>query len=153
MLRIVPVLLFGLALAGCASMQQDFDPPRVSIENFRSMDGQGGAPRFEVDLRIQNPNAKALDIVGISYDIALQDIDLISGVTNEVPLVEGYSEEVVTLESGLNTLQLIRFFADLGSGQRTMDRLEYRVSVKVDFAGFTPTQRIEETGVIGGPPR
>jgi hypothetical protein len=148
-LLFAPVLAFGLA--SCASMQPEMDPPKISIENFRNLPGQGNGPRFEVDLRIQNPNAEALDIAGIAYDIALQDIELISGVTNEVPLIEGYTEEVVTLQSGLNTIQLIRFLADIGSGSRDMSQLEYRVSVKVDFRGFMPTQRIEESGVIGQP--
>jgi hypothetical protein len=148
-----PVLFALLALAGCATTPDDFDPPKVSIENFRSIPGEGAGPRFEVDLRIQNPNQQSLDIAGISYEIALEDIDIISGVTNQVPIIEGYTEEVVTLESGLNTLELIRFFARLGSRQQTLDRLEYRVSVKVDFRGFMPTQRIEESGVIGEPRR
>ncbi|MEE4175612.1 MAG: LEA type 2 family protein [Xanthomonadales bacterium] len=145
--------ILALSMAGCATTPDDWDPPKISIENFRSIPNEGGGPRFEVDLRIQNPNQQSLDIAGISYDIALQDVDLISGVTNQVPVIEGYTEEVVTLESGLNTLELIRFFTRLGSGQQTLDRLEYRVSVKVDFRGFMPTQRIEETGVIGEPRR
>lgn len=148
---VVLLSLCLLSLAGCATVPDDWDPPKINIENFRSIPSDSAGPRFEVDLRIQNPNQQSLDIAGISYDIALQDIDLISGVSNEVPLIEGYTEEVVTLESGLNTLELIRFFARLGSGQQTLDRLEYRVSVKVDFRGFMPTQRIEETGVIGEP--
>lgn len=144
----VAMLLF---LTGCAALQPDLDPPKISIENFRTVPGDGNAPRFEVDLRIQNPNQDALDIAGIAYDIALQDIELISGVSNEVPLIEGYTEEVVTLESGLNTIQLIRFFAEIGMGAQDFNQLEYRVSVKVDFRGFMPTQRIEESGVIGQP--
>ncbi len=153
MSRVLPVLIFLLALTGCAGVQEPLDPPRINIENFRNLPGQGSGPRFEVDLRIQNPNAQALDIVGIAYTIALQDVELISGVTNEVPLIEGYTEEVVTLESGLNTLQLVSFIAGLGRGERNLDRLDYRVAVKVDFGGFMPTQVIEETGVIGEPIR
>lgn len=149
MRQFLPALLGVTALAGCAALQPELDPPKISVENFRSLEGQGGAPRFEVDLRIQNPNQQALDIAGIAYDIALQDVDLISGVTNQVPLIEGYSEEVVTLESGLNTIQLVRFLARLGTGAQTIDQLEYRLSVKVDFRGLMPTQRIVETGVIG----
>lgn len=145
------LLLAAVVLAGCSAMQPDLDPPRLSIDNVRSLPGDGGAPRFEVDLRIQNPNQQTLDIAGIAFDIALQDVDLISGVTNEVPVIEGYSEEVVTLESSLNTIQLIRFLAGIGMGQEDMNQLEYRVSVKVDFNGFMPTQRIEETGIIGQP--
>lgn len=149
MLKNLLLALFSLGLAACAGLSPDRDPPKINIENFRSVPSEGGTPRFEIDLRIQNPNADALDIVGISYDIALQDIDLISGVSNQVPLIEAYSEEVVTLQSGLNMLQLVRFFAQLGGGQKTLDNLQYRVSAKIDFKGFTPTQRIEETGVIG----
>lgn len=145
------VLLACFLLAGCSAMQSDRDPPKLSIDNVRSLPGDGGAPRFEIDLRIQNPNQQALDIAGIAFDITLQDVDLISGVTNEVPVIEGYSEEVVTLESGLNTIQLIRFLASIGMGKEDMNLLEYRVSVKVDFNGFTRTQRIEETGIIGQP--
>lgn len=145
-------LLFALlALTGCSALQPDIDPPKLSIDNVRSLPGQSGAPRFAIDLRIQNPNEQSLDIAGIAFDIALQDVDLISGVTNEVPLIEGYAEEVVTLESGLNTIQLIRFLASIGMGKEDMNQLEYRVSVKVDFSGFMPTQRIEETGIIGQP--
>ena len=149
-MRLLLFTLLGLSmLSGCAALEPELDPPKISIENFRSLPGQSGAPRFEVDLRIQNPNQQQLDIAGIAYDIALQDVELISGVTNEVPLIEGYTEAVVTLESGLNTIQLVRFLARLGTGAQTIDQLEYRVSVKVDFRGFMPTQRIEETGVIG----
>lgn len=149
MLKNLFLALLALGLVACAGLGKDVDPPRVSIENFRSIPGEGSGPRFEIDLRIQNPNAEALDIAGISYGIALQDIELVSGVSNDVPRLEGYSEEVVTLQSGLNMIQLIRFFAELGGGRKTLDKLEYRVSAKIDFKGFMPTQRIEETGVIG----
>ena len=98
--RLLPVLLL---LCGCAGLEQELDPPRISIDGFRNLPGQGAGPRFEVDLRIQNPNERPLDIAGIAYEIALQDVPLISGVSNEVPLVGGYAEEVVTLQSGLDT--------------------------------------------------
>lgn len=149
MLRNLFLAMLSLSFVACAGLTKEMDPPRVDIENFRSIPNEGGGPRFEVDLRIQNPNAEPLDIAGISYDIALQDVELISGVSNQVPLIEGYSEEVITLESGLNMIQLVRFFAQIGMGQQSMDSLEYRVSVKIDFKGFVPTQRIEESGVIG----
>jgi len=149
MLRNLITALLALLLVACAGLSKELDPPKVSIENFRSIPSEGSGPRFEVDLRIQNPNATALDIAGISYDIALQGIELISGVSNQVPLIEGYAEEVVTLQSGLNMIQLIRFFARLGGGQQSLDALEYRVTAKIDFKGFMPTQRIEESGVIG----
>lgn len=148
---ILPLMLFLClsVLGACASLQPQYDPPKISLESFRTITGRGVAPRFEMKLRVLNPNKESLDIAGISYDIAVQGIDLISGVTNDVPVIDGYSEQIITLDAGLNTLQLIYFFASLGGGERSLENLKYRFSAKIDFNGISPTQRIEKSGVIG----
>ena len=137
-------LLF--CLTACASLAPEFDPPKVSLESFKALPTEGGTPRFEIKLRIANPNQQTLDIAGISYSVEILDKELISGVTNEVPVIEGYSEEVVTLEAGLQLFQLVRLVA--GLAQETASNLDYRFSAKIDFNGFMPTQRIEESGTI-----
>ena len=143
-----PLILFAwlLMLSNCASITPDLDPPKVTLESFRALPSQGNAPRFEIKLRVVNPNKQTLDIAGISYSVELLDKELISGVTNDIPIIEGYSEEVVTLEAGLQLFQLMRLLTSLGSS--ASDSLEYRFSAKIDFNGFVPTQRIEETGEI-----
>jgi LEA14-like dessication related protein len=140
------LLTWFLMLSGCASITPDLDPPKVTLESFRALPTQGSAPRFEIKLRVVNPNKQTLDIAGISYSVELLDKELISGVTNDIPIIEGYSEEVVTLEAGLQLFQLMRLLTSLGSN--ASDSLEYRFSAKIDFNGFVPTQRIEETGEI-----
>ncbi|PLW69516.1 LEA type 2 family protein [Pseudohalioglobus lutimaris] len=143
----LPVFLFALLLlSACASLQPEIDPPKVSLESFNALPSEGGAPRFEIKLRIANPNKQAFDIAGISYSVELQGQELISGVTNEVPVLEAYSEEVVTLEAGLQLFQLLRLLT--GLGMQPTDTLEYRFMGKIDFKGFVPTQRVEETGTI-----
>lgn len=144
--RLFAGFIFLTLLGGCASIIPEVDPPKVSLESFNSLPGEGGAPRFEIKLRIANPNKQSLDIAGISYSVEILDKELISGVTNEVPLIEAYSEEVVTLEAGLQLFQLVRLLA--GLGQQATDNLDYKFSAKIDFNGFVPTQRIEETGSI-----
>ena len=140
------MLLLLSCLFGCATLSTDMDPPKVTMDSFRSLPGEGGAPRFEIKLRVINPNTQSLDVAGISYSIELQGREIISGVSNEVPVIEGYTEEVVTLEAGLQMFQLVRLLTSLGSGPA--DALEYRFSAKIDFRGLVPTQRIEETGEI-----
>jgi LEA14-like dessication related protein len=122
------------------------DPPNVSLESFTSLPSDGAGPRFEIKLRVQNPNEQSLDIAGVSYSIELLGNEVVSGVTNEVPTIEGYSEEVVTLQASLKLLQLLRLLA--GLGQTTADELTYRFAAKIDFRGLVPTQRVEETGTI-----
>ena len=135
-----------LALASCASVMPPTDPPKVSFENIRSLPAEGVGPRFEITLRIANPNEQALDIAGISYTMDLLGKEVISGVTNEVPVIEGYTEEVVKVEAGINLFDILRLVSSLGRNQS--EALEYRFRAKIDFRGLVPTQRIDEEGTI-----
>lgn len=146
MTRLIVALLLLFALAGCATLTGDLDPPTVTIENVESLPGSGSTPRFLITLRIANPNKQALDIVGVSYSLALLNKEVISGVTNDVPRIEAYSEETVPLEAGIRLFELLRLLA--GLGLEKTDELEYKFQAKIDFEGFMPTQRVEETGVI-----
>jgi LEA14-like dessication related protein len=133
-------------LVGCASFPSDLDPPKVSLESFRSLPAVSGLPRFEMQLRVINPNKQPLDIAGISYSIELLEKEVMTGVANDIPPIEGYGEGVVTLEAGLQLLEILRLMTGLGASQS--DPLVYRFSAKIDFNGFMPTQRIEERGEI-----
>ena len=146
-LRCAVLVLLGMAFfGGCASLTQEFDPPKVNLESFRSLPSEGGAPRFEIVLRIINPNAQPLDIAGISYSVELLGKELITGVANDIAPIEGYGEGEVTLEAGLQLFELLRLLASLG--ETASQPLVYKFSAKIDFNGFMPTQRIEDSGEI-----
>ncbi|MEZ5573124.1 MAG: LEA type 2 family protein [Halioglobus sp.] len=139
------LVIFSL-LAGCAALTPEFDPPKISLVSFRSVPSVGGAPKFEITLKVLNPNKEPLDIAGISYSIALLDREVITGVANDIPPIAGYGEGEVTLQAGLQLLELLRLLASLGTTDT--EPLEYRFSAKIDFTGFMPTQRIVESGEI-----
>jgi len=139
-------LLLLCFLSACASLVSDVDPPRVTMESFRGLPSDSGAPRFEIKLRVQNPNKDPLEIVGISYGIEILGRELVSGVTNEVPHIPAYGEDVVTLHASLQMFELLRLLAGIGTA--STDALEYRFTAKIDFEGLVPTQRVEETGTI-----
>ena len=133
-------------LVGCASLPSDLDPPKVSLESFRSLPAASGLPRFEIKLRVINPNKQPLDIAGISYSIELLDREVITGVANDIPAIEGYGEGVVTLEAGLQLLEILQLMTGLGVSRS--DPLVYRFAAKIEFNGFMPTQRVQERGEI-----
>ena len=138
---------FGLSLlAACATLTSDFDPPTVSMQSFRLLQGDSSVPRFEIKLRVTNPNTQSLDIAGISYDIEVRDKKLLSGVTNDIPVIEGYSDAEVVLQADLQWLQLLRLVA--GLAQEELKSLDYQFSAKIDFNGLMPTQRIKEQGTF-----
>jgi LEA14-like dessication related protein len=146
MMRHIVVVCLAALLTACATLTGDLDPPKVTVENVESLPNSGSTPRFLITLRIANPNKQALDIVGVSYSMELLGKELITGVTNEVPRIEAYGEQTVELEAGVRLFELLRLLAGLGLEQT--EELDYRFEAKIDFEGFLPTQRVEETGVI-----
>ena len=84
--------------------------------------------------------------IGFKSMLELMGHEVITGVSNDVPEIGGYSEEVVTLQASLKLFQLLRLLA--GLGQTPSDELTYRFAAKIDFRGLVPTQRVEETGQI-----
>ncbi|MEQ8803174.1 MAG: hypothetical protein RLP45_14145, partial [Haliea sp.] len=71
---------------------------------------------------------------------------LISGVSNQVPRIEGYTEEQVVIDAGVNLLEVLRLLGNLGHSRG--DVLDYRFTAKIDFRGLLPTQYIEDSGSI-----
>tara|TARA_R110001592_G_scaffold38609_2_gene127291 strand:+ start:3488 stop:3952 length:465 start_codon:yes stop_codon:yes gene_type:complete len=140
------LLLMSILITGCATLTEPMDPPRVSLEDFSSLPSEGAGPRFQIKLRIQNPNEQTLNIAGISYGIELAGQEVITGVSKDIPVIEGYSEGVVTLDASLQLFKVLRLLASLG--QTTTDDLTYRFTAKIDFKGLIPTQRVEEEGQI-----
>ncbi|MFT4825929.1 MAG: LEA14-like dessication related protein [Cryomorphaceae bacterium] len=143
---LVSLIIVCLSLASCASFRPHFDPPKVTVESVKSLPSEDIGPRFEIKLRVSNPSSQTLDIAGISYTIDFLGRELVSGVTSDIPIIEAYSEEVVTLEAGVNMFQVLRVLASLGKA--SAESLEYRFAAKIDFNGFIPTQRVEEVGVL-----
>jgi len=144
--ELIGALCLGLLLSGCASVMPDIDPPKVTVEKVESIPSESGAPRFQISLRVINPNTQSLDIAGISYGVEIMGQEVVTGVTNDVPVIEGYSEGVVTLDAGLQLFQVFRLLTSLGKSQG--EALEYRFVAKIDFKGLVPTQHVEQKGEL-----
>jgi LEA14-like dessication related protein len=145
-IRISSIVFLLVAMSACSTLYQQLDPPKISVESFRTLPSGQGTPRFEIKLRVVNPNVVPLDIAGVSYSVEIMDRELITGVANDVPVIEAYGDEVVTLEAGLQLFELLRLLASLGTAPG--DAVPYRLSAKMDFRGMVPTQRIEDSGEI-----
>ena len=144
-MRLSLVISLALILMGCTTVTGDMDPPKVTVENVEASPTDG-TPRFLITLNIVNPNKQALDIAGVSYSIDIMGKELVTGVTNQVPKIEPYSEQQVELEAGVRLFELVRLLA--GLGMEPTDELEDQFEAKIDFHGWMPTQRVDETGVI-----
>lgn len=103
-------------------------------------------PGFEIGLRVVNPNREPLKLVGASYTVRLEGRDVINGVANDLPVIEGYGEGTFTLTASANLIAGAAFVSDvLRTGK---DNVSYELEAKLDVGGLRPTIRVRDAGEI-----
>ena len=143
-LRLNFCVLLLFFLPGCAGMQTAYDSPTVSLTSFRFIPGESIVPQFEIGLRIINPNRDDLELEGLFYNITIDNNKILSGVANELPIVEGYGQEDILLEARVDVLGGAKLLQSLINGPK--DSFQYGFNAKLDLGSLKPTLRISEQG-------
>ena len=78
--------------------------------------------------------------------ISLNGQDVIKGVGNDLPVIEGYGEGSFTLTASFNLMAGIRLFRSLMD--EDSDRLDYSIDGKLDPGAFKRKIRISDSGTI-----
>lgn len=133
-------------IAGCATLNPDFETPTVNVSTIRALPSDSITPRFEIGLHIINPNRSPLKLHGMAYSLTLEGHKLLTGVANDLPIIDGYGEGDVTLTASTSLLSGMRFFADLMKVQP--DSIAYELNAKLDLGGLRPNVHVKEKGEI-----
>jgi len=103
-------------------------------------------PEFDILLRVTNPNRRALEIAGLSYEVRLAGSKVVDGVASELPRIEAYGEAEVMLRAHANLLGSLDLLA------RLMDDpgapVDYEFTAEIDIGAFYPTVRVSRSGVV-----
>lgn len=129
--------------AGCTSLPTDFETPSVNVTSFTPMSSEGFTPRFEIGMRVVNPNATRLNLRGMSYKIFLNEYEVAQGAAHELPAVPAYGEAEFKVMAVVGLLESMRFVNDL---LRNTGQVAYRLETKLDTGTATAPIRIEKTG-------
>ena len=138
--------LIFILVASCASLQPDYEMPSFMITDFHALPSEGIAPKFEIGLHIINPNRKALEIIGISYTVNLEGHKILTGVTNNVPVVGAYEENDVKMVATTSLFNSISLLTDLMREQRSS--FNYVLDVKMDIVGQHQKIHVQKEGNI-----
>jgi LEA14-like dessication related protein len=144
--RTLLLVLSLLFLSSCAALQPRFETPHVSLTSFRLLPSESMAPRFEIGLHIINPNLMQLPLKGISYSVKLEGHQLLSGVTSNLPTIQGYSEADVRLEASADLFSGLQLLSELLAQPR--ETFHYELAAKLDIGSLLPSIPIMETGEI-----
>jgi len=103
----VLTLLLIQHLGGCATLSGG-DSPNVSIVGLEPLPSEGLEVRFELSLRVQNPNESALAYDGISVKLDLDDRGVASGVSDTAGEISRFSDAVLTVPVSISARQIPR---------------------------------------------
>lgn len=132
--RYLAIGLMLLLLTGCNALKyQTAEAPRVSLASLALKDLGLTEQRFDVGLRLRNPNDFALPVSGIDYEVFLEGEAFASGITNNPIKLPAMGEQVVSLGVTTNLLSNIQQFRRWQQGPP--DALPYTVRGKVKLEG------------------
>lgn len=136
-------------LVGCAALSGE-DAPKVSIAGFEGLSSEGMELRFLVKLRVQNPRDAALQIDGVSLDLAVRGMGLASGVSPVKASVPRFGETVLAVPVTVPATAVIRQAWSWVSG-REVRRIEFELSGRLASGPFGG-HRFESRGELDWPP-
>ena len=147
------LLVALLMLGGCAALQpggSDFDPPTVELMGVKPVRSQGLEARFDISLRVVNPNARALDVEGVYYELWVEDKKLLSGASAEPVTIPAYGEGSLTVSGVASLFGSFSLLTNLMQS-KPEDGIEYELKTKISIAGIPTAVRISQKGVFGAP--
>jgi len=131
-------------VAGCTTLRPGFETPSVDVTSFTMLPSQTLTPRFEIGMRIVNPNAVKLDLRGMSYKIFLNDYQVADGAANDLPVVPAYGDAEFKVTAKVGLIESMRFVNDMLQNSR--GRVAYRLNAKLDIGAMIPSIRVEKSG-------
>lgn len=112
--------------AACSTMPKEYEMLRVHIADMTPKDMAIFEQRFDVKLRIQNPNEVEFSINGLKFDIELNERDFANGMSGEHVVVPRFGSEVVNVEVFTTLASFLRQVQEFsgGTGQKVRYRLK-----------------------------
>ncbi|MCO6413805.1 MAG: LEA type 2 family protein [Thiogranum sp.] len=146
-LTLIAALL--LVLTACSTLPMRTDPPRVTLIGLSLVSVELFEQRYQVRLRMKNPNAFALPVRGLDFHLELNGKTFADGVSNQSLDVPAYGESVLALEVTSGLLQVFRQLQALEDS--AMSGVAYRIQGNIAIGDFGRRLPFDYTGQIGLP--
>ncbi|WP_296651935.1 LEA type 2 family protein [Paraburkholderia sp.] len=101
------ILCLFIWFSGCAGLTGQ-EPLRVSVAGIEPLAGAGLEMRFNVKLRVQNPNDAPVAYSGVSLNLDLNDRSFASGVSDQSGVVPRFGETVIEVPLTIPAFAAVR---------------------------------------------
>ncbi|MGB5746689.1 MAG: LEA type 2 family protein [Desulfobacterales bacterium] len=125
------VIIAYLALASCAGVGQQLDPPRISLANIQVQEVTGFETAFQIQLRVFNANDVDLNVKGIKAELEINGQAFATGVSNTPVEIPSYGTELVTITVYSSVIKMFKSIY----GLKDSEELKYRLNGKLRVSG------------------
>jgi LEA14-like dessication related protein len=125
----------AVLMTACSTMPKEYEMLRVHIADMTAKDMAIFEQRFDVKLRIQNPNDVDFGIHGLKFDIDLNEREFANGMSGQRLVVPRFGSEVVDVEVFSTLGSVLRQVQDLKSGPPQKVRYRLKGTAFVDSPG------------------
>lgn len=103
----VAALAMLLLLSACSTTGEPV-PPQVRVVDLRLLESGVFEQRFEIDLRIGNPNDFDLPLDGLTFELEVNDADFARGFTDERVTIPRLGEGTITVVASTTLIDVFR---------------------------------------------
>jgi len=125
----------ALLMVSCSTMPREFETLRVHIADLTAKDMAIFEQRFDVKLRIQNPNEVDFNINGLRFEIELNGREFANGMSGQRITVPRFGSEVVDTEVFTTLASFLRQVQDLSGANGQKVRYRLKGTAFVDLPG------------------
>lgn len=136
--------LLALLVGGCAAWRQQLEPPILTLAGIQLREVTLFEQRYQLRLRLQNPNETALPISGVHCRLFINEREFAQGVSSAAVEVPRFGEAVLEVDV---VSDLRRVFEQLRDAEgRQAGSVDYRLTGKVALEGRPVTLPFEYRG-------
>ena len=144
----VAVFVASLAIAGCAGVGKQLEPPRVSLANIRVEEVSGLETAFEIQMRVFNANDVDLKVKGIKAELDINGQPFATGVSNAPVEIPSYGTELVTVTVYSSVIKMFKSVYGLKGSEELKYRLNGKISVSAGNNMVPITLPFESEGQV-----
>ena len=140
-------LCAGSVLAGgCSSFAPKLEPPAVELVSVDLAEAKFRRQRFDIVLRLTNPNDRDIPVKSLDYQIRLAGSDFATGRSTREFTLPAYGE--ADLQAQLSTDLVKSVFQMLRWMEDSPKELDYEVQGRIDTGGWFGAIPFSESGQV-----
>lgn len=147
MLQRLLMLVFVLGLAACSGLPRDAVAPKLSVADVRLGQFDLFEQRFDVGLKVENPNDFGLTIEALEFDLEVNGHPFARGVSREATQLAAAATAVVRIDAVTQSNDLIRQLKALPGMLK--DGVPYRIRGRVKTDRSPLWLPFDHAGVYG----